>query len=143
MKQYKDIFIDFDDTLYDTRGNAIISLAETFDYFSLGRYFDDPEKFYASYWKTNIDLWSIYNKGEISRDYLIVERFRRPLSEGKGLENVSEEFCLEVSDKFLEFCSVKPGTVKGARELLDYLKGLGCRLHICSNGFHEVQYKKL
>ena len=143
MKQYKDIFIDFDDTLYDTRGNAIISLAETFDYFSLDRYFDDPEKFYDSYWKTNIDLWSIYNKGEITRDYLIVERFRRPLSEGKGLEDVTEKFCLEVSDKFLEFCSVKPGTVKGAKELVEYLKGLGCRLHICSNGFHEVQYKKL
>ena len=143
MKQYKDIFIDFDDTLYDTRGNAIISLAETFDYFSLDRYFDDPEKFYDSYWKTNIDLWSIYNKGEITRDYLIVERFRRPLSEGKGLEDVTEEFCLEISDKFLEFCSAKPGTVKGAKELVEYLKGLGCRLHICSNGFHEVQYKKL
>lgn len=143
MKHYNDIFIDFDDTLYDTRGNAIISLAETFDFFSLNRYFDDPDVFYDNHWKTNIALWSLYNKGEIDREYLIVERFRRPLSLGKGLENVTEDFCLEVSDRFLDFCSVKGGTVKGARELLEYLKGLGSRLHICSNGFHEVQYKKL
>ena len=139
---YKDLFIDFDDTLYDTYGNSVISLCETYEAYHLDRYFATPQVFYDAYWAANIDLWTRYSKGEITRPYLIVERFRRPLSVGEGLD-VTEQLCLEMSDRFLDFCSSKSGVVEGAHQLMDYLKRKGYRMHLCSNGFHEVQYKKL
>ena len=142
MKKYKDLFVDFDDTLYDTHGNSVIALKETFEAYHLERYFDDPQVFYDAYWEANIDLWGRYSKGEITRDYLIVERFSRPLSMSKELE-VTEQLCLEMSDRFLDYCSTKPGVVEGAHELMRYLREKGYRMHMTSNGFHEVQYKKL
>ena len=140
--RYTNLFIDFDDTLYDTHGNAVIALRETFEEFRLDRFFANPQVFYDAYWAANIDLWTRYSKGEITRPYLIVERFRRPLSAGEGID-VTEELCLEMSDRFLDFCASKPGVVDGAHELMEYLRRRGYRMHMTSNGFHEVQYKKL
>lgn len=144
---YKTLFIDFDDTLYDTRGNAELSLKETFDHFRFYDNFPDFDTFSKSYWKTNVELWDAYSKGDIERDYLMVERFRRPIADGVGSNgehlDPSKEFCLQVSDVFLEFCGNKPGVVEGAHEIMNYLREKGYALYMCSNGFHEVQYKKL
>ncbi len=153
MARFDDLFIDFDDTLCDTHGNAVLALAELFQAYELDHWFSIPQVFYNAYWSANIDLWQRYNRGEISRQFLIEERFRRPLLESEelreALNNGSAPFALnasflkEMSDYFLDRCAEKPGVVEGAHELVAYLRSRGYRLHLCSNGFHEVQYRKI
>ena len=112
MLPYKDIFLDFDDTLYDTRGNATLALEELYDAFHLEEVFDSKRFFTEHYWEINENLWAQYSLGEITRDFLIIERFRRPLALGHGA-NLSDEFCLELGDAFLEFNCAKTGVVEG------------------------------
>lgn len=144
---YTDIFIDFDDTLYDTYGNAVIALNELYEHYELGRYFNNPGQFFDIYWQTNHKLWHQYAHGQISRDYLMIERMRRPLqagttADGKPLTPTTQQ-CADMGNKFLKLCADKPGTVEGAHQLMEYLKHKNYKLHMCSNGFHEVQYHKL
>ena len=143
MNTYKAIFLDFDDTLYDTRGNAQIALRQIYREFGLFEHFGEFEDFSVPYWKSNVELWSLYAQGKITRDYLIVERFRRPLSLGKGLENVTPEFCLAISERFLDCCTEQTGVIEGAYHLLDYLKSKDYPIYMASNGFSEVQSRKL
>ena len=147
MKRYTDLFVDFDDTIYDTHGNADVALDELFALYGLDEYFDDRDYFHINYWKTNNCLWDMYAQGQLDRDFLIVERFRRPLMLGRNQQGEpflpSLELCRQMSDSFLSLCSEKSATVPDAHEVMSYLKEKGYRIHMCSNGFHEVQYKKM
>ncbi len=146
--KYKDLFIDFDDTLYDTHGNSMIALKKLFDDRHWEKIMPSYEAFRDAYFATNVDVWAKYAHGEIDRDTLIVERYRRPVTEmvkacGGNTSWITPEWCVAASDRYGDIISREPGIVPGAKQLLDYLKGKGYRLHICSNGFHEVRVSSL
>lgn len=136
---YKHIFLDFDDTIYDTRGNADIALKELYQHFSLSDYFESFDLFHDRYWKQNTELWAQYSRGEIKKEKLIVDRFLIPLN-SVGINDAA--LALELNNWFLDCTSKKSKLIEGAVPLLDYLKSK-YKLHILSNGFVEVQYKKL
>ncbi|MEG1903773.1 MAG: YjjG family noncanonical pyrimidine nucleotidase [Bacteroidales bacterium] len=136
---YKHVFLDFDDTIYDTRGNSSVALRELYEHFDLNRYFERFEVFSELYWKRNHEVWALYSEGKIERRELIIERFLYPLRyAGTG----TEEMALELNDWFLDCTAQKSGLVEGARELLEYLKP-NYHLHVISNGFTEVQFRKM
>jgi len=136
---YKNVFIDLDDTLWDFHANAKSSLQELYDIKNLGRFFDSFEQYFSIYAKRNIELWEEYGKGTISKEELSLERFNHPLIQ-VGIDNAP--LAKEIGEEYLALLPSRTMLVPYAKELLDYLHPK-YTLTIVSNGFVEVQYKKL
>lgn len=136
---YKNLFIDLDDTLWDTASNNRECLEEMYADYGMSRHYASFEAFYSLYMPRNLELWELYRNGRISRRTLIIERFRHVLSP-LGISEDSDLF--QLNRDFLERTSYKTKTVPGAHELMEYLHGR-YRTFILSNGFREVQAKKL
>ena len=80
QKQYKFVFLDLDDTLWDFHANARLSLQDMYADRNLSQYFENFEESFTIYAKRNIELSEMYGKGEITQEFLMSERFRYPLS---------------------------------------------------------------
>ena len=136
---YTTVFIDLDDTIWDFHANARSSLSEIYEAKNLGQYFDSFEQYFTIYAKRNIELWEEYGKGTISKKELSLERFQHPLIQ-VGVNN--SILAKEIGDEYLDLLPTRTALIPFAKELLDYLHPKYA-LTIVSNGFVEVQYKKL
>lgn len=134
------LLIDLDDTLWDFRRNSKIAMHEIYNDYELNQYYDSFESFYDIYMVKNHQLWEQYAKGEITKDYLSLERFLYPL---RVVGNEDVELAKKLGKDFLYRTTMQTNLVDGAIEILEYLKAQGYILSIISNGFVEVQYTKL
>jgi putative hydrolase of the HAD superfamily len=140
MKEYKDIFFDLDRTLWDFERN----LAETFrDLYDEHRLvflgIDDFDKFFEVYRKINFKLWDEYRKGEITKNYLKVERYHRALLEF-GVDE--RGLATALSRDYIRLSPMKTNLLPNTIEILEYLEPK-YNMHIITNGFEEVQRLKL
>ncbi len=139
VRGYKHVFLDLDDTIWDFHGNAKAVLEEIYDEQRLSQYFKNFDEYFRIYAKRNLELWELYGKGEITKEFLNVERFRHPLLQA-GVDNI--KLAEQTGIQFLEMLPTKTLLIPYAKELLDYLSAK-YPLTIVSNGFIEVQYKKM
>ena len=139
MKNYRFVFVDLDDTLWDFHTNARISLELMFNDRGLNRYFTGFDEFFRIYAKRNIELWEAYGKGEITQEFLKAERFRYPLSK-MGVDDA--ELAEEIGHQYLDILPTQKVLMPGATEILDYLSAK-YPLSIISNGFKETQHRKI
>mgnify|MGYP002513918968 CR=1 FL=1 len=137
---YKHILIDLDDTLWDFQKNSQIAMQQLFCEYELNKYYDSFESFYDIYTTKNHQLWEQYAKGEVTKEYLSLERFLYPLRTA-GIEN--KTLAKQLGNDFLHRTTMQTNLVDGAIELLEHLKAKNYTLSIISNGFVEVQYTKL
>ncbi len=136
---YKHLFIDLDDTLWDIHLNGRECLEEIYRDYGYAEFYPSFDEYYRVYMPGNQHLWALYRQGEISKEELIVERFLLPVR-AFGIDDPA--YAKKLNDDFLDRTTRKTRLIDGALELLAYLKPR-YRMHILSNGFREVQYKKI
>lgn len=131
---YKFIFLDLDDTVLDFTAAEDAALPKAFREVGI----EPTVDLIARYKEINIAEWERYERGEISRETVLTERYNILFAEyGISLPGTVAE------DAYRKYLGIGHYFVPGAVELLDYLKSKDYRLFIASNGVAATQDSRL
>ena len=142
MTHHRNIFIDLDDTIWDFTANSHVSLEIMYRDLDIARIYPDYDAFSSAYYAKNSELWALYHHGKIEKDFLIIERYAH-LLRTIGYNDIDNRLAQRMNEYYLDTLALQTQLVPYAIELLDYLTRRGYNLYILSNGFIEVQHKKL
>lgn len=133
---YKHLFFDLDNTIWDFDLNSFHAMQKVYHKYGL----PDPDyaRFFEVYTRINDSLWELYRKNRIQKQELAAERFNLTFSE-TGISGIDGQ---EFNKLYLEEMPFQTRLCDGAHEVLEQLSQK-YQLHIITNGFIEVQYKKL
>lgn len=134
------IFFDLDNTLWDHRRNAKLALEDLFKREQIReKYSLTFEEFHKEYFTVNENLWAQIRDGAIDKEYIRKFRFHNTfLFFGIDDFELAQRFEINFLDEIVLYNHL----VEGAFELLEYLSQKKYRLHVLSNGFQEVTYRK-
>lgn len=138
------VWLDLDDTLIDFQANSLASLRLTYADCRLDRYFPSCDEWIASYMHHNHMLWGRYNRAEITQDYLRTHRFLDPIRERTVISDA--DFAPEarrLDTIYLDHLAAQKRMIPGAMQLIDHLRAHAYNIGVLSNGFSDVQHRKL
>jgi len=136
----KHIFFDLDHTIWDFDRNAQETLTELYEHYKLNELgLISAEHFIATYTVNNHQLWAQYHLGQIDKQTLRQERFKRTFLE---LGVKPEAIPLQFEEDFVNIGPTKKNLFESAEKVLGYLQNK-YHLHIISNGFKEATLTKM
>jgi len=137
MNQIKHIFFDLDHTLWDFKKNSSLTFKFLLEKYNISI---GLNRFLEIYMPINFSLWKLYRDEKISKEYL---RHNRLKSAFEKLDlDISAETIDMMADDYVTHLPDHNFLVKGTLPVLDYLT-TKYELHIITNGFTEVQKKKI
>ncbi|MDX9801099.1 MAG: YjjG family noncanonical pyrimidine nucleotidase [Spirochaetia bacterium] len=136
--KYKHLFIDADNTLFDYSAAERFSLLETFKSTGINCGSDDIVSNYNS---INTQLWMEFEKGDITLDFLRVERFKR-LFAVCGKSSMNEDDYKDIAQKYLDHLGASSHMIEGAAGILEKLSR-NFILTLITNGISKVQRSRL
>jgi putative hydrolase of the HAD superfamily len=138
---YKDLFFDLDHTLWDFETNSKETIQELYTTHRLADLgIVDFDGFYSTYSAHNHRLWDRYTKGFIKQEEL---RWKRVYLSLLDFKVANEALAKEMSLAYLEILPNKKHLFPYTIEILDYLKEKDYKMHLITNGFESVQFKKI
>lgn len=138
---YKDLFFDLDHTLWDFETNSRETIQELYTTHQLANLgIVDFDGFYKTYSAHNHRLWDRYTKGFIKQEEL---RWKRVYLSLLDFKVANEALAKEMSQAYLEILPNKKHLFPYTIEILEYLKQKDYRMHLITNGFESVQFKKI
>jgi putative hydrolase of the HAD superfamily len=131
------VFFDLDHTLWDFDKNSELAFEQIFkdNYPQI-----ENQKFIAAYIPINQACWKLYQNDEINHNEL---RYKRLKDAFDAINySISDEEIEAIAVDYLTLLPENNHLFEGAIAILDYLQSK-YHLHIITNGFAEVQEKKL
>lgn len=143
MKQYKAIFLDWDDTIGDWTTAEHKALQDIYQTYHLNRLYPTFEDYLNVYKPYNLELWGMYGRGEVTKDRLHLQRFLKPLlvNDANSANDTMVKLAHEMGDEFLRLTNKYFCLMPYAEKVVKYMASK-YPLTIISNGFKEVQYYK-
>lgn len=132
--KYKNFLIDLDDTLLNFQESEILCLNSTLSHFGISSI---KNEFFKEYKIINDELWKQLELGNVEKDFLKIERWRKTLK----IFNltISPE---EISNFYLEQLPLNVVLNDHAVELCAFLKKHGT-IAIITNGILAIQHQRI
>lgn len=137
MKAITDIFFDLDHTLWDFDRNSAFAFKEIF---KLNGIEIDFQEFLTVYSPINFKYWKWYREDRVTKAQLRYGRFKKTFDK-MGIQ-VTDDVIHKLSHDYINHLPNHNYLFDHTIEVLQYLHKK-YNLHIITNGFEEVQSKKL
>jgi YjjG family noncanonical pyrimidine nucleotidase len=137
MKHITDIFFDLDHTLWDFDANSVLAFDKIF---RKAHPTIDVHQFIEIYAPINQACWKLYQVDQMTHEELRYQRLKQSF-DAMGYV-ISDAQINTISHDYIEYLPDNNRLFDGAIEILDYLQPK-YNLHIITNGFAEVQSKKI
>lgn len=137
MRSIKHIFFDLDHTLWDFDKNSALTFQKIFKEQQVEVQLADFLKIYEP---INLNYWKLFREERVDKSTL---RYGRLKDTFDALDyKVDDELVHILAVEYIKFLATFNHLFEGTLEILNYLQ-LKYQLHIITNGFEEVQHKKL
>lgn len=140
--EIRHLFFDLDHTLWDFEKNSKICIQQIYEHhraiFPAEVGF---ETFFQEFSTINSAMWNQLDLSLITHEYLRTFRFQKVL-QALDIE-IDESFSLELNQMLLDLLPHQHHLMDDAFDTLEVLAQRGYKMHIISNGYQDIQIKKM